>query len=298
MPLKLTNLQKVYWEEDNLTKGDLLDYYTKVGPIMLRYLRDRPLVLHRFPEGISHEGFYQKEAGKDLPPFVKTAQVAHKTKKISYIVVQNEKTLLYVANLGSIEFHPFNSRIQSLEHPDYVVLDLDPVDVAFDTVVDVALAAHAVLEECKIPNLCKTTGGKGLHIFVPLKGKHSYEEATQFAFLLAQIVHDKLPQITSLERSPKKRPKKVYLDYLQNHLGQTLVSAYSVRARAHATVSAPLLWKEVKHGLNPQKFTIKTLPKRLSQKGDLFTGILEKGVSLESCLTKLTRGKYGNSLVA
>lgn len=289
MTLSLTNLDKVFWKKEKFTKGDMLNYYATVAPYMLPYLKDRPLMLHRYPEGIEGEDFYQKEAPKPIPRFVKTATIQHTEKKITYIVVQNAKTLLYVANLGSIEFHPFSSTIKKINYPDYMVLDLDPENISFNSVVDTANALHEILEEIEAPHFCKTSGARGLHIYVPLRKKYDYDQSQQFAFLIATIAHERLPRITSLERMPKKRQKRVYIDSLQNFKGQTLVAPYSIRGRPHAPVSTPLLWKEVKYGLDPTDFNIETLPKRLTQKGDIFKGILGKGIHLSSCLKKLEK---------
>jgi bifunctional non-homologous end joining protein LigD len=203
--------------------------------------------------------------------------------------VQNVQTLLYVANLGSIELHLFNAVLSHLEKPDYMVFDLDPEGISFDAVVDTARVLHEILEKIDVPSFCKTTGATGLHIYVPLHGKYTYEQVSQFSHRIAAAVHRKLPSITSLERSPAKRQKKVYIDILQNHPMQTLVCAYSVRGKPHATVSTPLLWKEVKHGLDPTAFTIKTVPHRLSQKGDLFKKILDKGIDLRTSLNRLEK---------
>jgi len=245
--------------------------------------------MHRFPEGVEGESFYQKEGGVYLPKFVKTFTIQHEKKKISYIVVQNADTLLYVANLGSIELHPFNTSIKHIDRPDYLALDLDPEGISFNTVVDTANAIHEILEKVSIPNFCKTSGKTGLHIYIPMQGKYTIQQTRQFAYLIATIAHQQIPEITSLERLPKKRQKKVYIDYLQNEKGQTMVCAYSARGAPHPTVSTPLLWKEVKQGLDPEQFTIKTIPKRLSQKGDIFKGILGKGIHLETSLKKLEK---------
>lgn len=289
MKAKLTNLNKIYWTQDKITKGEMLHYYETIAPYILPYLKNRPLVLNRFPDGIKGLHFYQKEAGPNLPSFVKTVSIQHEERKISYIVVQNIQTLLYVANLGSIELHPFNAVRSHLEKPDYMVFDLDPEGISFDAVVDTARVLHEILEEIDVPSFCKTTGATGLHIYVPLHGKYDYEQVRQFGHLVATAAHRKLPGTTSLERSPAKRKRKVYIDILQNHKMQTLVCAYSVRGKPHATVSTPLLWKEVKHGLDPTAFTIKTVPQRLSQKGDVFKKILGKGVNLRAALHRLEK---------
>jgi bifunctional non-homologous end joining protein LigD len=285
----LTNLDKLYWPQDKITKGDLLRYYEKIAPTILPYLKNRPLVLHRFPDGYKGEHFYQKEAGSHLPSFVKTTTLQHEERKISYIVVQNVPTLLYTVNLGSIELHPFNAILSHLAKPDYMVFDLDPEGISFDAVVDTAQAIHEILEEIGIASFCKTTGATGLHIYVPLHGKYTYDQVLLFANMVATLTQRKLPRIATLERSPAKRQKKVYIDIFQNHRTKTLVSAYSVRGMPHATVSTPLQWKEVKHCLDPTDFTIKTVPGRLSKKGDLFKGILGKGINLRSSLKQLEK---------
>src|SRR5262249_6281558 len=179
---------------------------------------------------------------------------------------QDEKTLLYVANLGSIELHPMTSRFNTLNFPDYLVIDLDPENIPFKKVVEVALWIHDFLEELKIPNYCKTSGGRGLHIYVPLGAKYPFEQIEMFAELLAHITKNHLPSLVSLQRMPEKRQKKVYFDYLQNAPGgRTTVSPYSVRAKPLAPVSTPLEWKEVTSKLDPLEFTIKTVPVRLAK---------------------------------
>lgn len=289
MSVKLTHVDKIYWAKEKITKGDMIEYYATMARWILPYLKQRPLVLHRFPEGIEGFSFIQKDAGKIAPSFVRTATLAHKEKKVTYIIVENVKSLLYVANLGTIEFHSFLSRVSSLEYPDYMAFDLDPEAIPFSAVIETAQALHELLEELKIPNFCKTSGATGLHIFVPLNGKYTYEEIRSFSYLIASIVHRRLPSITSLDRMPKKRQKRVYIDTLQNNKAQTLICPYSLRAKPHAPVSTPVSWKEVKKGLDPKDFTFHTIPKRVAQKGDLFKGVLGKGINLTSCLKKLEK---------
>lgn len=276
MDVELSHLDKIYWPNDRITKGDLLRYYSQVASAMLPYLKDRPLVMHRFPDGIKGEAFYQKDV-KNVPNFVKTATVTHTNRKIHYILAQNAETLLYVVNLGSIEIHLFSSTIKSLDKPNYLIFDLDPEAISFDAVVDTALVIHEILDQMKIPHFCKTSGGRGLHIFVPLRCKYEYEKARFFAGGIARLVFERLPKITSLERDPKKRQKKVYIDTLQNAKGQLIAAPYSVRAFPGAPVSTPLSWNEVKEGLDPKDFTLKNVPLRLSKKGDLFKGVLGRG---------------------
>jgi bifunctional non-homologous end joining protein LigD len=286
MTLKLSNLDKPYW--DKITKGDMLKYYESISSVILPYLKNRPLVMNRYPDGIKGVHFYQKDAGKNLPKFVKTTKYKHENRTISYLIAQNKETLLYVANLGSIELHTFNGTLPHLSKPDYLVFDLDPEAISYDAVVDTALVIHEILEELGIKSFCKTSGASGMHIFVPMQAKYTYPQVLSFAKIIAQTAQQKLPKVISLERNPAKRQKKVYIDVLQNNETKMVVSAYSVRARPYATVSAPLLWKEVKHGLDPRDFTIKTVPKRLKN-GDPFKGILGKGIDLKIALRKLEK---------
>jgi len=284
--MKLTHLDKLYW--DKITKGDLLRYYESIASVILPYLKNRPLVMHRFPEGINGVHFYQKDAGSNVPKFVKTTKFKHENRTISYLIAQNKESLLYVANLGSIELHVFNGTLPHLDKPDYMVFDLDPEAISFDAVVDTAKVIHEILEELHVTSFCKTSGASGMHIYVPLKGKYTYSQVMGFAKLVAQLAQKKLPKVISLERNPAKRQKKVYIDVLQNNKTKMVACAYSVRAKPHATVSTPLLWKEVRHGLDPRDFTIKTVLKRLN-KGDPFKGILTKGTNLKAALKKLER---------
>lgn len=286
-----TNLDKVFWPVEGYTKGDLIEYYRKMSPYILPYLTDRPESLRRYPNGIEQEGFFQKNVDHSLPNWIQTTPVLHDGKSIDYMVIQDLQSLLFAINLGCIDLNPFNSRIQSLDYPDYMVLDLDPVEVGFDQVVEVALATHEILEDLDVPNFCKTSGSRGLHIYVPMGAKYTYEQTKEFAHLIAQLVNNQLPEITSLERSPDKRTKKVYPDYLQNNFGQTLAAPYSIRPKKGAKVSTPLLWSEVKRGLDPNDFTIKTIFSRLKElkNKDLFLPVLGKGIDLRAVLKKVKR---------
>lgn len=279
MSVKLSNIDKVYWPGEKITKGRMLEYYAKMAKTLLRYTKDRPLVMHRFPDGVKGEGFYQKDV-REVPDFVKTVPILHANRKVHYIVAQNTQTILYVANLGSIEMHLFHSKIKRLKRPDYLILDLDPQTISFDALIDTALVIHEILQKSKIPHFCKTSGGSGLHIYVPLNGKYSYEESRHYAMVIAKRTHEILPEITSLKRSPKERKRRVYIDTLQNSKGQLIVAPYSVRAFPGAPVSTPLSWSEVKYGLDPKHFTIENVPSRLAKKGDLFKGVLGRGANL------------------
>lgn len=287
--LALTHLDKIYWPKEKYTKGDLLDYYQNIAPYILPYLKDRPITLKRYLEGIEGQSFYQKNIGSPHPEWIQTVRVQHEGKVNQYLIINDVRSLLYAVNLGSIDLHPFMSTTRDLDHPDYCVIDLDPHDISFKKVVEIALAVHALLDEIGVKNYCKTSGGKGLHILIPLKGKYDYEQSRQFAEIIANRIHEKYPKITSIERDPKKRPKKIYLDYLQNRIGQTIAAPYSVRPRPKAPVSTPLDWDEVNDDLDPQHFTIKTIPKRLKAKGDLFNPVLKGGVNFKIALQALAR---------
>ncbi|MAG85938.1 MAG: DNA ligase D [Flavobacteriaceae bacterium] len=285
-----TNLDKMYWPDSRFRKYDLIDYYIQVSEVMLPYLKDRPQNLHRHPNGIKKQGFYQKDNEGNLPDWVATTEIYSESseKDIEYLLCQNEATLLYMANLGCIEINPWNSRIDNLDNPDYTVIDLDPSDKnTFDEVIEVAQAAKEVMDIAKIDGFCKTSGSSGLHIYIPLGGNYSYDEARDFTKLLCYYIADKVPKITSMDRAKKKRKDKIYLDYLQNRRGQTLASAYCVRPKPGAPVSAPLEWKEVKSGLKILDFNIKNMSQRIQEKGDLFKKVLGKGIDMEQAMQSL-----------
>jgi bifunctional non-homologous end joining protein LigD len=289
--LELTNLDKVFWPEEGYTKRDLIEYYRTVAHCMLPHLLDRPESLYRTPHGITGEGFFQKEAGELPPPWIQTEEIysKHVDKTIKFFLCQDEATLVFMANLGCIEINPWLSRIQSLNNPDYFVIDLDPEDIPFEKVIEAALAVHEVLERAGAVSYPKTSGATGIHIYVPLGAKYDYEAAQKFAHVIATLVHHKVPDFTSLLRSPKQRQQKVYLDFLQNKAGATLAAPYSVRPKPGATVSTPLKWEEVRPGLSPSLFTIRNMPARIEQVGDLFQGVLGPGVDLEKCIESLEK---------
>lgn len=289
--VEFSHLSKVFWPERGYTKGDLIEYYQAVGKTMLRYLKDRPESLNRQPHGYQDEGFFQKDINFDLPKFAKTKTIHSDStnENVHYLVCDNLDTLLYMAQLGCIEINPWNSRLKKPNHPDWAVIDLDPEAIDFKHVVTVARVVHEVCEEWKVTAFPKTTGKTGIHIFIPMGGKYTYEQARQFVLLIVTEVNKRLPDITSLERSPEKRQGKVYLDYLQNSRGQTLATAYSVRPTKEATVSAPLYWKEVNEDLSPDNFTIKNMPARLKKVGDLWRGVIGRGVDIAKVIKRIEK---------
>ncbi|SOC80472.1 bifunctional non-homologous end joining protein LigD [Salinimicrobium sediminis] len=287
----ISNLDKVYWPESGLRKYDLIEYYLQISETILPFLVDRPQNLHRHPNGINEEGFYQKDTAGIFPHWLETIKVHSKSggKDIEYLMCQNEASLIYLANLGCIELNPWSSRKGNLENPDFTVIDIDPSEkTTFEQVIEVALVAKEVLDKAKIKGYIKTSGSSGMHIYIPLGGKYSYEEARDFTKILCYFIMEQLPEITSMERNVKKRKGKIYLDFLQNRKGQTLAAPYCARPKPGATVSAPLEWKEVKPGLDMREFNIKTMPARIEQKPDLFKPVLEKGIVIEDALEALS----------
>lgn len=284
--VQLTHLGKIFWPKLGITKGDLLDYYRGVAPLLLKYLKDRPESLLRQPDGITGEGFFQKDISTIAPRWAKTFTEHSDTSKrnVTYLITNNIRSLEFMVQLGVIEINPWNSRTKKPDHPDWIVIDLDPEGVSFETVIEVAQAVKAVCDELKIPAYPKTSGKTGIHIYIPMGAKYTYSQGRQFAEILANIIHSKVPKLTSIERNPKKRPHKVYIDFLQNHQGQTLAAPYCARPSAFAGVSTPLEWKEVKPGLKPEDFTIKNALARFKKTGDLFAPVLGKGIDLKTTL--------------
>ncbi|MEP6711906.1 MAG: DNA ligase D [Ferruginibacter sp.] len=290
--VKITNRNKIYFPDDKISKGDVVDYYQKMADYILPYLKDRPESLKRNPGGIMDVGFFHKDAGEDAPSFVKSLPLFSESanKDIDYIICNDKATLAYMNNLGCIEINPWNSTTKKLDNPDYLIIDIDPSDKNnFEQVIETANAFKKVLDKAGAECFCKTSGSTGLHIFLPMAKKYPYEQVKDFAHLLCTLVHDMLPAFTSLERSLAKRGNKnIYLDYLQNRRGQTLACAYSLRPKKGATVSAPLHWKEVKKGLLPIQFTIHNIYERVKKEGDLFNGVVGKAVDIKKCLEKLS----------
>jgi len=288
---KITHADKLYFPDDEITKGDVVDYYISMANYILPYLKGRPESLFRNPDGIKEKGFFHKDAGAETPGFVHTKNLYSGSVKrnIDYIICDNKATLTYMNNLGCIEINPWHSTIKNLDNPDYMIIDIDPSPKnTFEQVIDAAKAVKEVLDKAGAPSYCKTSGSTGLHVYVPTAKKYSYEQVKDFAHVVCMLVSEQLQGFTTLERNLKKRGNKhIYLDYLQNARGQTIASVYSLRPKPGATVSMPLLWKEVKRGLTPQDFTIHNALKRVKKMGDIFKPVLGRGVDLEKSLKKL-----------
>jgi len=289
--LKFTNLDKIYWPKEKITKGDMINYYYKVAPYMLPYMKDRPQSLNRYPNGINGESFYQKNIAGKMPGWIKTHDYENKTTEGNkkFLVCADEATLIYMANLGCIEMNPWHSRIQAPDNPDWSVIDLDPDKNTFEQVIEAAQIVQQVLKSAGIPSYPKTSGSTGMHIYIPLGAKYSYEQSKVLAQVIVSLVHREIPGYTTLERSPSKRKGKMYLDFLQNRSIQTIAAPYSLRPRPGATVSMPLHWDEVKPGLKPTDFTIYNSIDRIKETNDLFKPVLGKGIQLEAVLKKLEK---------
>jgi bifunctional non-homologous end joining protein LigD len=288
--LKFTNLNKVYWPDEGITKGNMLNYYAAISPYILPYLKDRPQSLNRNPDGINAKGFYQKDVEGKVADWIETFPYESESNDdtIDFLVCKDKATLLYMANLGCIELNPWHSRITKPDNPDYCLIDLDPDKNPFEEVIETALVVKEVLDEIGAPSFVKTSGSTGIHILIPLGANYSFEQSRLLAELVVNLVQQRLPEITSTIRTPAKRKGKIYLDYLQNRQIQTMAVAYSLRPKPGATVSAPLAWEEVKKGLKITDFTIHNMVDRVAEKGDLLKGLLSsKGVDLKKVLSKL-----------
>ncbi len=294
--LELTNLDKVYWPKDKkhkteFTKGDLIEYYRNISKVMLPYLKDRPESLNRHPGGIKGPNFYQKNFTNEVPDFVDTFKYYSESNDadLRWLVCNNQETLLYLANLGCIEINPWSSRTKKPEHPDWMVIDLDPDDNHCDQVVEAALVTRKILKKAGVECYAKTSGKTGMHIFIPMGAKYTYDQIKQFGEIIANLVNRELPDFTSVLRMPAQRKGKIYIDFLQNRLSQTLAAPYSVRPWPGMTVSTPLKWSEVKKGWNPNDYTAEIIFKRLKKYGDLWKPVLGKGIDLKAAIKKLSK---------
>ena len=285
--LKFNNLDKLYWPEDGITKRDMFNYYYAMADYILPYLKDRPLSLNRFPGGIHGKSFYQKDVKGKAPDWAKTFPYATSDNEAKeYLVGDDVATLLWTNTLGCIEVNPWFSRVQSPDHPDYCVIDLDPDKHHFDKVIEAANVVKEVLDAIEVPCYAKTSGSTGIHIYIPLGGKYDYDQSQLFAKIIVTIVNKQIPRFTSLERMIAARKGKMYLDFLQNRPGATIAGPYSLRPKPGATVSMPLDWDELKPGLKMTDFTIHNAFARVQERGDIFKAVLGKGIDLEKAILK------------
>jgi bifunctional non-homologous end joining protein LigD len=288
--LQFHNQERILWRDEKYTKGDLLKYYERIGPVMLPYLENRPHSLHRFPNGINEESIFENDLDPGFIPERLLPNLVHsippKT-KLHYLVCNDIASLLYMVDMDCIEMNPWNSRIFKIEYPDWMVLDLDPEQTTFEEVVNTALITKETLDDLELNSYVKTSGGAGLHIYIPLGAKYNYHAVTSFTHLLADIIHEKLPDTTNVIRFPSKRGKKVTINFLHNDIGQTVAAPYSVRPNPGAPVSTPLDWSELTPVLDPASFTIQTIFERLDKVGDIWEPVLGKGENIMGALKKI-----------
>jgi bifunctional non-homologous end joining protein LigD len=286
----VTNPEKIFWPKDGYTKGDLVEYYRAISKWMLPYLKDRPVMLTRFPDGIDGKMFYQKDAPAFAPPWIRTEKIYSEDsqREISYFIIDSEEALAYVANLAAITIHMWSSRIQHLERPDWLLFDIDPKGSTTRHAVEVAREVANVLREVGLEPCLKTSGQMGLHVVVGLAPKYTYDQAKMFSELVSQVVVNRNREIATINRNPRTRNGRVYIDYLQLGHGKTIAATFSVRPVPGAPVSAPMTWKELKPSLDPAVYNIKTMiPRMLRMKRDPFLDAIEKHASLEDAIPHL-----------
>jgi bifunctional non-homologous end joining protein LigD len=290
--LAVSSLHKVFFPRDRITKGDLMRYYARVSVSILPVMRDRPLVLKRYPDGIEGQSFYQQKAPDRVPPGVRAETIRNERGERQRRLIGGDlATLLYTVQLGAISVDPWHSRVPRLEEADFTILDLDPgPKAAFSRVVEVAKLVHEELLALRLTAVAKTSGSSGMHIVVPLEPSVSDEAAVLAAQLIATRVAARAPSIATVERSVSARPAgAIYVDYLQNIRAKTVAAAYSVRARPGATVSTPLEWEEIDGKLDPRDFTIETVPDRLRRRGDIWERLMKKGNSIRALVEPAPR---------
>ena len=287
--LRFTNLSKIFWPKEAYTKRDMINYYYQVAPYMLPYMTNRPQTLNRHPHGINGESFYQKDVKGKAPGWIETfPYFSHREQKEKeFLLCTNEASLLYIASLGCIEMNPWSSTIKNPDNPDWCIIDLDPDENSFNQVIQAARVTKDVLDAIGIPSYCKTSGSSGLHIYIPLGAKYSYHDSKEFGRRIAKIVHAELPQFTSIERKTAHRGGNMYIDFLQNRPQATVAAPYSLRPKPGATVSAPLYWEEVKRGLKLSDFSLRNMPARLQKEGDIFKGVLGKGIDMKKAIKNI-----------
>ncbi len=268
----------------------MLNYYYQVAPYILPYLKNRPQSLNRHPDGITGGSFYQKDVKGKAPEWIKKFAYRSESEQRDkeFMVCTDEASLLYMASLGCIEMNPWSSTVAKPDYPSWCIIDFDPDTNSFSQVVEAARVTYQLLKSMDLECCCKTSGSTGIHIYIPLASKYTYELSKEFARSLVTAVHKEIPKFTSIERPTAKRKGKIYLDFLQNRPQATLAAPYSLRPKPGATVSTPLDWEELKKGLKMQDYTIKNVLDRIKQEGDLFKPVLGRGVNLTKAMKTLS----------
>jgi bifunctional non-homologous end joining protein LigD len=284
--LKFTNLKKVFYPDEGYTKRDVLNYYDGVASLILPHLKDRPLSLKRYPNGIKEDYFFQKNAADSFASWLRTERIDD----IDYVFAEDRASLLYLVNLGCIDQNPWMSRSPTLDNPDFILIDLDPQECVFDKIVDAALLVKGVLDRIGLVGYPKTTGGDGMHVYVPVEPIYTYEETRTFADLISRLTIAENPSLFTTPRTVAKRQKnRVYFDYLQNGRSKTIAAPYVLRAYPGAPVATPLEWAEVQHGLHPTQFNITNALDRFAARGDLFAGVLHAPQELHEALVRIEK---------
>ncbi|MEA2415129.1 MAG: bifunctional non-ous end joining protein LigD [Thermoanaerobaculia bacterium] len=278
----LTNPDRILYPRDGITKQDVADYYAAVSEPMIRALRDRPLALEHWNEGIDKPSWFHQDVGRGAQPWLTTIETPLRTanKSVKHLVVDKPETLRWLAQMSVLTIHMWASRGAALDEPDWLVFDLDPAKgKGIEQAIDAAIIVRRLLDNLRLPSVPKTSGKRGIHVFIPLAGGYTHEEANEFACSISAAIAAKVPEFT-MERALNKRRGRLYLDCMQNAYGKTVVAPYSLRAIDGAPVSAPLKWEEVTKKLDPKKFNLRTMPNRLAKVGDLFARIFEERVKL------------------
>jgi bifunctional non-homologous end joining protein LigD len=292
--LKLSNLDKIFWPEEGITKGDLLGYYEQVAPVLVPHLKDRPFTMRRYPDGITGKAFFQKDAPKHMPEWiprfralVSTRERSRAKKWVEFPLVNDELALLWMVNMGCIDMNTWYSRIDKPERPDFVLFDLDPTpEVPWGQTIEVALILRSLLDELGLESFPKTSGGKGFHVLVPIDRRSTYEDTREFAEIVASAIARAHPKLATTEWS-KARRRGVLIDANQNGEGKTIASVYSVRPKPGAPVSTPLTWDEVNDKLNPAIYTMHVVLDRVRERGDVYAGMLKTRQSFAKALVRV-----------
>jgi len=289
--LKFTNLNKIFYPLDGYTKRDVVNYYAAVADLLVPHLNGRPLSLKRYPNGIESDYFFQKEAATSFPDWLHTELISTGEDDSTRLVIADDKAaLLYLANLGCIDQNPWMSRVGSLENPDFILIDLDPYRCGYDRIIEAALLLRQKLEWIGLQGYPKTTGGNGMHIYIPVEPRYSYPQTRAFAEILARWVAAERPELFTMPRSVAAREKgKVYFDWIQNSSGKTISAPYVLRARSGAPVATPLEWDEVRPALKPEQFHIGNVLRRFARTGDLFAGVLHEPQEIETALARMEK---------
>ena len=286
----ITNAEKLFYAEAGFTKSDLVSYYRQISPWLLPYLSDRPIVMTRYPDGISGKSFYQRDVPDYVPDWLRRESLWSDStgREVSYFILQTAEDLAYVANMGTIPIHMWHATVTDLEHPDWCVLDLDPKLAPFDDVITLALAIGEIADQVDLPAFPKTSGASGMHVLIPLGRKLTHGQSQTLGELIARLLVERYPDIATITRVVRGRGKKVYVDYLQNGHGRLIVAPFSARAEPAASVSMPLKWREVNRRLKNQRFHIGNAARRMKRLGeDPMNSVISRQPDLVRSLARL-----------